>query len=258
MPRQFLRHVVRSLRADSAGLWLADDAGEWLLPVAGYHLRPEQIAASRELRISTVHDGFYAEAIRSRRPIVSTDVMHDERIPRAIRDAAPHQTQLFVPIVTKNRMIGGFAVAWWEARRVLSDSELKLMDAIASQAGVALENAQLFRDNQRRVEELSVLHELSRAVTGQLDQTDLLDTIHQHVARVLDCATWWCCSTTNRPMTCTRCCAWPTARASASASALHGAGWDWRASCSTRAGPCGRTTTWVSAGAAASRRSRRT
>ena len=60
------------------------------------------------------------------------------------------------------------------------------MEAIASQAGVALDNARLFRDNQCRLEELSVLHELSRAVTGQLDQEGLLDTIHQHVARVLD------------------------------------------------------------------------
>ena len=47
------------------------------------------------------------------------------------------------------------------------------MEAVASQAGVALEHARLFRDNQRRVQELSVLHELSRAVTGRLDRAGL-------------------------------------------------------------------------------------
>ena len=186
VPRQFLRHVVRALRADSAGLWLADNSGEWLQPLAGYHIRPERMEASRRLRISIVQHAFYAEAARTRRPIVSTDVMHDARIPQAMRDAAPHQTQLFVPIVAKGRIIGGFGVVWWEARRVLTDGELRLMEAIASQAGVALQNAQLFRDHERRLEELSVLHELSRAVTGQLHQKDLLDTIHQHVSRVLD------------------------------------------------------------------------
>jgi signal transduction histidine kinase/CheY-like chemotaxis protein len=57
---------------------------------------------------------------------------------------------------------------------------------VASQAGVALQNARLFQDNQRRVQELSVLHELSRSVTGQLDQAGILDTLHQQVPRVLD------------------------------------------------------------------------
>ena len=46
------------------------------------------------------------------------------------------------------------------------------MEAVGSQAGAALENARLFHDNQRRVEELAVLHELSRAVTGRLDKAN--------------------------------------------------------------------------------------
>ena len=186
LPRQFLRHVARALGADTTGMWLLDDGGEWMEPLVGYHIPPGLLEALRRQRLSIVQHPFYAEAALTRRPILSADVMHDERIPRAIRDMAPHQTQLFVPIIAKDRILGGFAVVWWETRRLLSDSELELMEAIASQAGVALDNAHLFRDNQRRVEELSVLHELSRAVTGQLDQAGLLDTIHQHVARLLD------------------------------------------------------------------------
>ena len=83
-------------------------------------------------------------------------------------------------------MIGGFVAGWWHEARELSEAELRLMEAVASQAGVALQNARLFQDNQRRVQELSVLHELSRAVTGQLDQSGLLDTVYQQVTRVLE------------------------------------------------------------------------
>jgi signal transduction histidine kinase/CheY-like chemotaxis protein len=102
-----------------------------------------------------------------------------------MRVAAPMRTHLFVPIVAQERMIGGFAAGWWDEVRELSDAELRLMEAVASQAGVALQNARLFQDNQRRVQELSVLHELSRAVTGQLDQAGLLEAVHQQVGRVL-------------------------------------------------------------------------
>ena len=108
------------------------------------------------------------------------------RIPEDMRRAVPARTQLFVPIVAQEQMIGGFVALWATEARELTEAELRLMEAVASQAGVALQNARLFQDNQRRVQELSVLHELSRAVTGQLDQSGLLDTVYQQVARVLE------------------------------------------------------------------------
>ena len=184
MPREFLRHVVRALGADGAGMWLLDESGEWLEPLAGYHVPRGILEAYRRLRISIVEHAFYAEAARTRRCVVSTDVRNDSRMPPEVR--AHQQTQLFVPIVSGDRMVGGYAVTWWQAVRRFSESELALAEAVASQSGAALENARLFRANQRRLEELSVLHELSRAVTGQLDEAGLIETIHQQVARVLD------------------------------------------------------------------------
>jgi len=186
LPREFLRHVARTVGADTAGMWLLDDSGEWLDPFAGYHVKPGQLDGLRRLRLSIAHDAFYAEAAATRRPVVSTDVMSDPRVPASLKAAAPHRSQLFVPMVVKDRMLGGFAATWWTERRDLGEGELRLMEAIASQAGVALENARLFRDNRRRVEELSVLYELSRAVTGQLDRGGLLDTVREHVARLLE------------------------------------------------------------------------
>ena len=53
------------------------------------------------------------------------------------------------------------------------------------QAGVALDNARLFEQNRRQVEELSVLHALARAVTGQLDRQALLEALRRQVPRVL-------------------------------------------------------------------------
>jgi GAF domain-containing protein/CheY-like chemotaxis protein len=184
--RQFLRHVVRGLAADIAGIWLLEDNGDWLAPVAGYHVPADRLDVLRTLRISLAQHAFYADAARRRQSVVSMDAANDPRIPEEMRRALPMRTQLFVPIVAQEQVIGGFAAGWWGQARELSDAELRLMEAVASQAGVALQNARLFQDNQRRVQELSVLHELSRSVTGQLDQAGLLDAVHQQVARVVD------------------------------------------------------------------------
>jgi signal transduction histidine kinase/CheY-like chemotaxis protein len=78
------------------------------------------------------------------------------------------------------------AAVWWERQREFAEGELALMEAVANQAGVALETGRLFAENRRQVEELSVLHELSRAVTGQLDRAAVLDALHRQIVRVLD------------------------------------------------------------------------
>jgi GAF domain-containing protein/CheY-like chemotaxis protein len=184
--RHFLKSVATTLGADCVGAWLVQDDGEWMEPVAGYRIPHERLAAFREFRVSLLKHAFYAEAARTKRPVLTTDAMNDSRLPPAIREHGPHRTQLFVPVIVKDRMIAAFAAVWWETARQFSEDELALLEAIANQAGVALENGRLFEENRRRLEELSVMHDLSRAVTGQLDRGAIVDAVRRHIGRVLD------------------------------------------------------------------------
>jgi GAF domain-containing protein/CheY-like chemotaxis protein/anti-sigma regulatory factor (Ser/Thr protein kinase) len=183
--RQFLRRVASTLAADSVGIYLLGEDGEWMEPHTGYQIPRERFEELRRVRLSIAKHEFYAEAARTRRPMYSRDVTSDPRVPAAIR-AVPHRSQLFVPIVARDEFIGGFAAVWWERERELSSSDLDLMEAIANQAAIAIANARLFEENRRQVEELSVLHELSRAVTGQLDRVALIEAVAAQVGRVLD------------------------------------------------------------------------
>jgi len=184
--RHFLRAVATTLGADCVGSWLVQEDGEWLEPVAGYRVPPERLAAFRGFRVSLLKHPFYAQAARTRRPVFTSDAMHDSRIPAIIREQGPHRSQLFVPVVVKDRMIAAFAAVWWETPREFSQDEIALLEAIANQAGVALENGRLFEENRQRLEELLVLHDLSRAVTGQLERGAIVDALRRHIARVLD------------------------------------------------------------------------
>jgi GAF domain-containing protein len=184
--RLFLRQVAATFAADTVGLWMVDESGQWLTPLAGYRVPPAWLEALRDVRFSLVDHPIYAEAARTRHPVYSADVVNDPRFPPVIRERAAHRCQLFVPVVSKDRMIGGFAVVWREQQRRLGPSELALLEAIANQAGIAIENARLFEENRRRVEELSVLHELSRAVTGELDRAALLEALRGQLGRVVD------------------------------------------------------------------------
>ncbi|HVQ77417.1 MAG TPA: GAF domain-containing protein [Candidatus Binatia bacterium] len=186
LPRLVLQHVAEATGCDSVGLWTLDESGAFLVPSTGYHLPPGVAHAMGAMRMSLADDVFYAEAARTRRPVATSAAAADPRMPARLNEAVPHRSQLFAPIVTGARVVAGISAVWWERARELSVQELALVEAIASQAGVALTNARLFTDNRRRVEELSALHELSRAVTGQLDEAGVLEAVVQQIGRVLD------------------------------------------------------------------------
>ncbi|HET9489372.1 MAG TPA: GAF domain-containing protein [Methylomirabilota bacterium] len=183
--RHFMRQISQATGADVVGVWMLDEDGEHLVPTAGFHVPPEWRPAARTLRISLVEHSFYAEAVRTRRAVFAAEAAGDARIPRTLLQAAPHRSQLFVPILAKERLVAAFMAVWRERPREFSAGELALMEAIASQAGVGFENARLFEQNRRQVEELSVLHELARAVTGQLDRQALLEALRLQLPRVL-------------------------------------------------------------------------
>ncbi|HBH02921.1 MAG TPA: hypothetical protein DDZ42_13530, partial [Candidatus Rokubacteria bacterium] len=186
LTQHFLERVVAAVDADCAGVWLREGGGEWLEPVADHRVPAARREALRAVRLSLTGHAFCAEAARTRRPVASARVAEDPDSAGPLAAALEHRSQLFVPIVVKDEIVGGFGLVWFERAREFSADELLLMEAVASQAGAALENARLFEQNRRQVEELSVLHDLSRAVTGQLDRAALLAALRAHVARVLD------------------------------------------------------------------------
>jgi len=93
------------------------------------------------------------------------------------------------PLAVQDRLLGVVAMnrAGPDAAP-FSDDDLAVLESFAARAAIALENARLYEENRRQVEELSVLLELSRAVTGQLDRATLLEAIRTQVGRILDAA----------------------------------------------------------------------
>jgi GAF domain-containing protein len=184
--RHFLRQVARTSDPDSVGVWLLDELRGELVPHTGYRVPKAMLDQAQSYRIRAAESAFYAQGIASRRALVSTDVPRDDRIPASLKALVPHRTQLFGPIVARQRVVGAFIAVWYERTREFSARELALIEAMGSQAGVALENARLFQAHQRELAELSVLYELSRAVTGQLDLDELARAVHRQIGRVLD------------------------------------------------------------------------
>ncbi len=96
--------------------------------------------------------GVVGLAVNRRQPVVTPDVRVDPRIVSTPR-IRPGQTLcpsvLSLPLVVKGQVVGGFTVGD-SLGRVFSDDDLRLAQTFADQAAVALENAQLFAETERR------------------------------------------------------------------------------------------------------------
>jgi signal transduction histidine kinase/DNA-binding NarL/FixJ family response regulator len=181
--RRVAREVTRALGADMVGVYQLDARGETLVPVAGYHVPPELVRTFLERPLILAHLQEVGAAWQAGRAVWSAEVGRDPRFCGVIAELASTAV-LFVPFVIRGRAEGAIFAVWWKSGRAFPSSEVRLIEAVASQVGSAVENARLLEANRRQVEELGVLHEVARALTGQLSQSAVLDVIVSQVPRV--------------------------------------------------------------------------
>ncbi|MBX3197553.1 MAG: GAF domain-containing sensor histidine kinase [Labilithrix sp.] len=91
-------------------------------------------------------------AIQSGAPAVIEDVFDDERVPADAFKPTFVKSLVVVPI-RAHAPIGAIG-NYWAARHRATDEELRLLQALADSASVALENIRLYQELERRVVEL--------------------------------------------------------------------------------------------------------
>ena len=92
---------------------------------------------------------------------------------------------LAVPMIVGEKVLGVIAVQDYERADVFDTRHLELLSTLASQAAIALENAQLFKETRERAEQLATLNEIGRAVSGRLEVESVLETVYQQLNRVM-------------------------------------------------------------------------
>ncbi|MEJ2511029.1 MAG: GAF domain-containing protein [Anaerolineales bacterium] len=94
------------------------------------------------------------------------------------------KSNINVSIIGSDRVLGSIVVEDFEREHAFSDSDIRLLTTVASSMGVALENARLFDETQRllneteeRNEELAIINSISQALSQELDLQSLIDLV---------------------------------------------------------------------------------
>ena len=135
----------------------------------------------RTLRIK-VGEGIVGRAVETRRSVLVNDVLKD---PGYIRTLSPIRSELAVPLMTKNRVIGVLDLeAPWPD--FFNDSHVSLLELLASRMAMALENARLYLRSVRQARTLQLLNEISREMSSVLVTSELLRKIGTLTKRLID------------------------------------------------------------------------
>nr|HID14875.1 GAF domain-containing protein [Anaerolineae bacterium] len=107
--------------------------------------------------------------------------------------AAGIRAWLGVPLLFGDRLIGMLALDKREPGFYTSE-HVRLAEAFAAQAAVAIENAHLYEEAQRRADELTRLHKAAVAVSSSLELSEVLGTLAKQVGCALDTSSAYICN----------------------------------------------------------------
>jgi GAF domain-containing protein len=100
---------------------------------------------------------------------------------------------VFVPILGGDRMLGGIVVENYERENAFSAADVRLLSTVAASMGVALENARLFDETQRLLEEteqrnaeLAVINSIQQGMAAELDFRAIVDLVGDKLREVFE------------------------------------------------------------------------
>jgi len=130
--------------------------------------------------------GYSGYLAGKKEPILVPNVdTYQEVHPFIDRKKYPFQSYLGVPLLVREELIGTLELTSRE-KNAYTEGDIGTMSIIAVQAAIAIHNALIFQQEQRRAEELSSLANFTKAVSSVRDDQELFAHLVQGIAFMMN------------------------------------------------------------------------
>ena len=136
----------------------------------------------RKHRLEIGGNSMVGTAISRRQARIALDA--DSEAVRFVNPFLPEtHSEMALPLIVGDDVLGALD-AQSTKYNAFSESDIIVLQTMADQIAIALENANLINETQIRFNEIATLNQISQAVTAQTDLPTLLDTACQEIARI--------------------------------------------------------------------------
>ncbi len=186
-----IKKITEIFHFEATRVFLFNKAQDQLELRASFALNPEQWAEVRVFKRGEDNIGHVAE---SGEPVIFEDINSDPRYRAWSASRATERARLcffaVFPIKSQTRIFGTILFNA-EKPRQLSADEIRLLQSMAEQMGVAIEKATLYEEARTRAQHLAVLNQIGSAVSRSLDLDVILREAVKKIAQALGFdATW--------------------------------------------------------------------
>jgi len=167
-------------------VFLVDQATGYAVFKASSDPAIEKVWKEQGFRLKVGEEGMIGWVAHTGEPLLANDVSQE---PHYLPDELLPETksELAVPLKVEERVVGVLDVESDELN-AFDEEDIFILNTLAGQVAIAIENARLFKDVQRRVQELADLNEASQVITSSLHLEDVLTRIISLAGRVFDSA----------------------------------------------------------------------
>ncbi len=95
-------------------------------------------------------------------------------------------TALVAPLMRGGELMGVLNIYAKGGRRHFGEKEMELARIFANHAAIALDNAQLYRQQERRTRKLALINQVAAEISSSLDRDKILQTLVDELARAIE------------------------------------------------------------------------
>ena len=164
-------------------IFLLDETGQCAVLQAASSEGGQRLLIRRH-RLLVGEKGIVSYVTSQGKPYIAADVASDITFLNN-PDLPATRSELGLPLRVGDKILGVLDVQSAETY-AFSDEDVAVLQTLADQVAVAIDNAQLFKQIQARVEELAVLNEMGRVLTMIPTVDEVLEHAYQLASRLID------------------------------------------------------------------------
>ena len=180
-----LQLTMENAGALSGSILVLDEEGQVTEGSLAYDGKVHDHTAER--LVETFKRGLAGWVVENKEAVLVGSTQEDPRWLRRAPDEGDGESKAAIsaPLIVGDRVVGVVTLVHPDTDH-FNEDDLDLLRAIADQAGIAVENARLFRAEQQRHSLASTLQEIARIINSALDPGLVFDQVLRQLKRVID------------------------------------------------------------------------